>query len=731
MASLDLDAPVTTGNAKLDRARKRFKLAQDADSQQRRREKEDLQFQVPELQWDENAKRQRMGDVSTSVPIPPRPMLSISKLDQPIQLIYNQARAARLGVNIHPVSEDANKEGAEIRQGLYRRIERDSNANQARLWALDRAVKAGRGYYRVSTKYDEDAPEETFDQEIVIERILNQENVYYDPGAKEADFSDAEYCFVVAWKSLDDFKLEFPDSGLAQEEASDQMFWESAESSAPGWIKLDGEDRAVLVAEYWYKDHHQEEIKVGKQSRKRDIVSVHCCKITGTEILEESEWNGRYLPIIPVVGKELQPFDDQRRWTGMVGPSRDGQRLYNFAASSLVERMALEPKAPFIGYVGQFEGLESMWQQANVRNFPYLEINATTDQSGSVLPTPQRAQIDQSGMSLAMLALQEADRFIQTTTSVYDPSLGRESSRDKSGKAILALQQQSDAGTSHFLSSLADISMPYEARVVLDLMPKIYDRPGRVTTILKGDDNKAEHVMLNAPFVPGQDGMPQALQPGMMPQQAPKEYNLAQGRYSISVDVGKSFQTRLQQGADEIGQILSGSPDLMPIIGDLYFRYRDFPGATDIADRLAKVREQTHPGLDEGDKQNDPAQAQAKLAGMQQQMQEMQQMMQEMQQALQTEKVKADAELQRTQMDNASREKIAQMNNATKLQVEAAKDAKDRDEGAQKRTYELGQKREEMAHDTERDREEMVHEAALAAAGASQKEQIEREEPKK
>jgi hypothetical protein len=188
--------------------KRNLKLAQDAEGLQREREREDLRFQVPEYQWDDDARRARQGGVLGAQITPARPMLSISLLTQPMQLIRNQAANARLGVEVHPVSEDAEDEVAEVLQGLYRRIERDSNAEVARLWALDRAVQAGRGWYRVNTKYDEDAPN-PFDQEIVIERILDQNSVYMDPAAQKADFSDARWGMIVTWVPLDTLMREF------------------------------------------------------------------------------------------------------------------------------------------------------------------------------------------------------------------------------------------------------------------------------------------------------------------------------------------------------------------------------------------------------------------------------------------------------------------------------------------------------------------------------------------
>src|SRR5574343_1666583 len=108
----------------LEQARERFKLVCEAEADQRQREIDDLQFQLPENQWDEEAKKARRGDDKT----PPRPILSISKLDQPKQLILNQMRNADLGVQIHPISEDAENDTAELLQGLYRHIEKKRHA---------------------------------------------------------------------------------------------------------------------------------------------------------------------------------------------------------------------------------------------------------------------------------------------------------------------------------------------------------------------------------------------------------------------------------------------------------------------------------------------------------------------------------------------------------------------------------------------------------------------------
>src|SRR5262245_30527467 len=93
--------PPSTGQAEKDVVRQaidRLRLAADATKRQCEREKDALKFQVPEEQWTEEARNARKGQTVGGVTIPARPILSISKLDQPIQIELNKERDAHLGV---------------------------------------------------------------------------------------------------------------------------------------------------------------------------------------------------------------------------------------------------------------------------------------------------------------------------------------------------------------------------------------------------------------------------------------------------------------------------------------------------------------------------------------------------------------------------------------------------------------------------------------------------------
>lgn len=742
----------------LDQARKRFKLASEAESNQRKREHEDLRFQVPELQWDDQARRARLGNAVPGVPVPPRPMLSIPKLDQPIQLILNQERAAHLGVNIHPLSPDANDDTAEVLQGLYRRIERDSAAGQARTWAFDRAVKVGRGAYRVNTVMDDNG-DNPFDQVIRIERLLYQSAVYFDPSATKPDFSDGLYAFVTQWVPIERFKALYPKASLSQ--SAEKLAFESAEQRAPGWVRGDGENRAILVAEYFWKEIGEEtvvkmadgsvkvedEIEEGEEvdrdeneeriERQREKVTVYWAKMTGDEILEDQqEWNGKYIPLIPVIGRELQPFNEERYFVGVIGPNKDAQRLFNYAASTAVEIAALEPKAPWIIAEGQDKGYEDMWQQSNLRAFPTLKY-VPVSLGDQPAPPPTRVQIDSNRLGASMALLSQAEQFIQAGTATYDPSLGRINPKEKSGRAIMALQEQGDQANSNFLHNLADVSMQLEARIILDLIPRIYDRPGRIVRILDEEDG-TDTVMLNAPHfmekgrpvrVPqDESGQPMPMDPRMNPPMPIepsriKFHDLSKGIYSVDISIGKSWTSRLQQGQDEIGQILQAQPNLMPLIGPTYMHYRDFPGAREIADILRKVRNQQFPFLEapEGQEEPSPEQLQAQNQQLKAQLQQMQQQLQMASQAVREKQAQAQASVATAQIKAGSDQRIAQLEAQVRVIVEQMKAQTSLADSAMTHSHELRLAQHDAAHDVAMAGVQAQHAQDGAVAGAAAK----------
>ena len=88
-----------------------------------------------------------------------------------------------------------------------------------------------------------------------------------------------------------------------------------------------------------------------------------------------------------------------------------------------------------------------------------------------------------------MLLLQQAKDFLHAGTGAFEPSLGEASSNSKTKGGTLALQAQHTAGNSNWMDNLSEVTLMYEARCVLDKIPRVYDRPGRIMRLLDKQDN--------------------------------------------------------------------------------------------------------------------------------------------------------------------------------------------------------------------------------------------------
>jgi hypothetical protein len=657
--------PDATPDTIHETALERFKVAVAAEEKQRKRELEAIKFANGD-QWEDYAKSMRKGTQDGLIRVADRPCLTINKLKQPLQQLENQQRAARLGVEIKPKSSGANEKTAEMIAGLYRTIETESRAQIARGWAYARALKAGRGFYLVRTGYANDGD---FDQDILIERILNQGSVFLDPFAQQPDWSDGEWGFITDDMPWSKYKRQFKDSEMAQ---MDDEELEATGADRPGWVggANDG-TRTVRVARYYYLDYEKttlvqlangEVVKLADapkdvavlSKRTIDIPKLKICDLNAVEILETYETDFRYVPIIPVIANE-ENINGERKWEGIVGPAMDAQRAYNYMVSAEVETIALAPKSPWLVAEGQLDdpGYKQIWQNAAVKNYPFLPYKAT-GLGGTPIPPPQRQFAEPPIQAIAM-GVHQADADINATSGFYDPSRGNLSSSERSGVALQALQRKSEEGNSGYLDQLASVSMTYEAKVILDMLPHVYDRPGRIIRII-GINDEQDAVMLGQPFVK-QQGQPQ-LAPAGTPNA--EMFDLSKGIYSVTVSVGKAYTTAREEAADRIGQILQAEPQLLTVIGDIYFDHLDGPGMHEIAERLKKA---LPPQLrdEEGD-QPDPAALQQQNAALQQQLQEATQL--------------ADAnkaKLMATQLQTESQEKIKAAEIESKQQIEGMK----------------------------------------------------------
>ncbi len=620
--------------------RSRMTMAISALSGTRDSELDDLRFYAgsPDNQWQwPNDVLQTRGSSQGPV-VSARPCLTINKLPQHVKQITNEQRMNRPTIKVLPVDDKSDIEMADVFNGVIRHIEYTSDADVAYDTACENQVTYGEGYLRILTEYCDDT---SFDQEIKIGRIRNSFSVYMDPMIQDPAGADARWCFITDDMTKDEYERAYPKASPISTLTARGI----GDSSINQWIS----ETTVRVAEYFYIECEKATLNLypgnqtaltgtpedsllramfGKplRSRQSDRERVKWCKTNGYEILEESEWAGSFIPVVRVVGNEFE-VDGQLYVSGLVRNAKDAQRMYNYWCSQEAEMLALAPKAPFIGYGGQFEGYEQQWKTANTQNWPYLEVNPdVTDGQGAVLPLPQRAQPPMASSGL-LQAKAGASEDIKSTTGQYNASLGM-TSNERSGKAILARQRESDVGTYHYADNLAR-AVRHIGRQLVDLIPKIYDT-ARVARIL-GEDGEPSTVKMN----PDQEEpVKKIMGPGGVV--VDKIYNPRVGKYDVRVITGPGYATKRQEALESMAQLLQGNPQLWQVAGDLFVKNMDWPGAQDLAKRLQKTLD---PKVMADDDNPALVAANQQMEAMNAEMQQMFKMLQNVQQSMEAKEM--------------------------------------------------------------------------------------------
>lgn len=562
-------------------ALKQFEQAKGSDAEQRSLAIQDMLFvNAEDGQWDEDAIEKRAN----------RPRYTIDRVSPALDQIEGDQRQTSKGINVAPET-NGTKEVAEILTGLIRSVEKQSHAQSVYDNAFSEAVQGGYGGWRITTDYGND---ETFEQVIYIKSIRSAaSSLFFDPNAVEYDKRDAEWAFLVSKMSLDSFEVKYPDASVTD-------FTTEQYAGNKTWFGAEG----ILIAEYWYKKKVKKKIgllsdgqvidleeekdvldelaKSGitvKQEREIDSHKVYRRVMNGAEWLTEpEEWNGKFIPLVPMFGKTMQ-VEDAFFCRGIVRKAKDPQRIYNYSISSAIETTALSPKDPYWYDPLQAAGHEQKWKSFPTKNTPFLPFNSTPEILGGGPPQRTGAPALQEAL---VTQIQQAGMDIYATTGIEPASLGNVPHL-KSGKAIQAEQAMGDRGSYIFQSNL-EKSMQYTGEILVDLIPRIYDTE-RVVKIL-GEDDKAEDVTINAP-ARNKINMP------IIDEQTGEQVivnDLSLGSYSVTIKSGPSFATKRDETASQLITLTGGlQEDLKLLFADLIIDNLDLNKGVEAKKRIRKI----------------------------------------------------------------------------------------------------------------------------------------------
>ncbi|MBO6755468.1 MAG: hypothetical protein JJ902_04025 [Roseibium sp.] len=591
-------------DALLTEAKEAYSRAEDAESENREAGLEDLQFARMSDQWPEAIRNERVNAN--------RPCLTINKLPSITRQVVNDSRQNKPSIRVLPVDNDADPETADVINGLIRNIENTSDADVAYDTAIECAVDNGFGYFRVDIDY---AFDDAFDLDLGIGRIGNPFSVFGDPDSTAADSSDWNTAFVTTRITKEAYERDY---GAHGDNAVD---WEDE-----GWNDDNGRwlnDDGVLIAEYWKREEvtktlvqmsdglvfeksalltdpdlmHFAEVwardpilarnsglprPVAERETKSHKVTQYI--LSGAKVLKRNDWPGRYIPIIPVYGTEIN-VEGKRYFRSLIHDAKDAQRIHNYWRTAATELVALAPRVPWVGEEGTFDA-DDGWETANTVNHSYLEYTKGK-------PPPMRQPLDTGVAAGALQEALNASDDLKAITGIFDASLGARSN-ETSGRAIMARQREGDVSTFHFIDNLSR-AIRHAGRVLLDLIPHVYTTQ-RVIRVI-GEDGKDDTKPINQEYQK-QDPDTGAPMVDSMGKAVTAMHDLTVGKYDLIVSTGPSFTSRREEAATQMIEFVRSFPQSAPLIGDLLASNLDWPGADEFAKRLeALVPPQAKGGL--------------------------------------------------------------------------------------------------------------------------------------
>lgn len=635
----------------LDEIKKNLRYAEDYWHDNYERGVEDKEFvTVKGAQWEDGAVARRTAEG--------KPSLEFNLCRAYCRQQINTQRQNRAQVKVVPVDNGADADKANIIEGLIKDTEESSDAESAYDQAAENAVYGAIGFFRIVTDY---VSELSFNQEPRFMTVHNPHAWYIDPQSKALDGSDARWAVGGEWVDKDIIKDKYGASAVVDFAMSEYSDW------------CNTEDKTVLIVEYFkieevsdelwmledgttnYKSALLDEFGVSEDELKPLVTNfrtttrteVKWYKASGSEVLEETVFPGKYIPVIPVYG-EVTYIGEERYLHSLVHFAKDPQRLYNYWKSTEAQILQKNQDDILVVDPKGVSGYEEEWRDpAKFAAVHYKHI----DDSQQPIPAPYRIGAAQPPVGV-LNAAESAKVAITDILNMHAPIMGGDS-QEVSGVAIGMRQRQSETAQFHLQDNL-NKSIRHAGRILLGLYQALYTVP-MVRRII-GADGEAKQINL---FDKTADGV---------------LADVTIGRYDVRMDTGPSFNTQREQNFALMMQLLSMNPQLFSLIGDILLQNSPLLNAKEISERIRSTMPPQV--LGKGD-QIDPEQAKAQIQQLDQLVQKMTADIEKLQKEVNDKDKEHQLEMFKAQLQYEKDIQVAQINAASRADVQELKGAVD------------------------------------------------------
>lgn len=472
-------------------------------------------------------------------------------------------RANPVSVDFTPVDDDR-EDGADFMDGLYRTDTRNNVAIEAYDNAMMEAVVCGVGGWLRCTEYKLSRGR-SLDQVIRRKPIVEfNNNVFYDPNAKLADKSDADYVGVLHAYSENGYEALMEEHDQDYDGINASNFASPEHSYTFPWIG--GEDKKIYIVEFYHRElikgnivtledpfgdereifeHQIKEIEdelldEGFQitsSREIEHYQVTRYLCSGEGIIDESVIAGEHIPVVPVYG-ERAFVEGQEHYEGVTRLAKDPQRLRNFQLSYLADISSRSPRPKPIFDPKQIEGFEWMYEEAGADNHLPYTLQHGTDQDGNPLPMGPAVLPEQPVPTALTQLIGESRAAVE---DVVNPGIPQDiADPDLSGKAVIALQNRLDMQSMVYQQNMKH-AIRRDAQIYASMASEVHDAPQKVT--LTASDGTQTQAQVMEQVIDKETGMPVTIN------------DITNMEFEVYADIGPSYTTQKEQTLDRLSEM--------------------------------------------------------------------------------------------------------------------------------------------------------------------------------
>jgi len=531
-----------------------------------------------EEQWD-SIERQDYDDLG-------KPRLTYNKLYAYVKQLIGEARQNTPNLAVRSLNNVADQEAINLREGLIRTIAYKSKNDIVYETAFENTLIRSYGAIKVITDYE---GSQSFDQEIKLQTVYDATHVFFDPSAVECDKSDGDFSGSYEQISKKEFEKKYPRIKYPRDFTATQNF---------SW----GDDENIAIADYSLKiydkkkiaqlsdgrviefDEAEELVKESKRliskgkkeglpilpplkivrERQTTYYEIYRFKMIENQILEYSRWPSEYLPEVFVDGDSFY-LEGRQITKSYVRFARDAQRFLNYALSETAQSLKNSHTGKYILTPSNLAGLsqqdQSGWKNPEKASLLKSNPDGRTGRTHEIVPPTQLSPA-------LMQIIGTADANIESILGRYGAAKGA-MSQEMTGVAVNSKIRQGNLTAYTYFDNLAR-AIEQTGRIILDLLPHIYDTQRMVTLTMR--DGSQKQVMINQVMNPMQ-----------------KKNEIDKNKYDIVVTSGPSFEIQKVEALQQLNMITGGDPNIRNMVIDLMAENLNLVNTNQVVNRLQNL----------------------------------------------------------------------------------------------------------------------------------------------